>query len=150
MTTTPINGTVQARDRDVTEYLYTALRELPSAIGGIEAEAAAMLNCKREAQALLEDAELNATLNAEMPEKSNAEQRKTIVAASLAKDPTVKKLRGEVIRYENELELNDAEAKTKRREFQAAIALAELHAARINLMCHYNNHNNTNAERKPQ
>jgi hypothetical protein len=38
------------------------------------------------------------------------------------------------MRYDNEIEMNEAEAKTKRREFQAALALAELHAARINAM----------------
>lgn len=131
MTTTPINPN---RDRDMTDYLYDVLRGLPTVIGGIEAEQAAMLNLKREAQSNLEDAELNATLNAPMPEKSNADARKLIIESALAKDETVKKLKKEVMRYEAEIEMNEAEAKSKRREFQAAVALAELHAARINAM----------------
>jgi hypothetical protein len=143
----PINQT-QQRDRDLTDYLYTALCGLPSVIGGIESEAAALTNAKREAQANLEDAELNATLNAPQ-EGKNADARKLETAAALNNDPNVKKFRKEVMRYESELEMNEAEAKSKRREFQAAIALAELHAARINLMCHYQ-HNNTTTERKQQ
>lgn len=137
-----INTTTQQRDRDMTDYLYLTLRELPTTIGGIEAEAAALINSKREVQATLEDAELNATLNAPQ-EGKNAEARKLEVAAALNNDPNVKKLRKEVARYESELEMNEAEAKTKRREFQAAIALAELHAARINMMCHYQKQNTT-------
>ena len=121
------------RDKETTDWLYMILRELPAAIGGIEAEQAAMLNLKREAQSNLEDAELNATLNAPQDGK-NAEARKLEAQAALLKDETIKKLRKEVMRYEAEIEMNEAEAKSKRREFQAAIALAELHAARINAM----------------
>jgi predicted nucleotidyltransferase len=127
----PINAT---RDIDTTDYLYDALRSLPEVIGGVESEQAAMVNLKREAQANLEDAELNATLNAPMPEKSNADTRKLAIESALAKDETVKKFKKEVQRYEAEIEMNEAEAKSKRREFQAAVALAELHAARINAM----------------
>lgn len=124
------NGT---RDKDTTDYLYEALRALPGIIGGIEAEAAALINAKREAESNLEDATLNATLNAPQDGR-NAEARKLEAQAALAKDPTVKKYKQEVMRYEAELEMNEAEAKSKRREFQAALALAELHAARINAM----------------
>lgn len=130
MTTAPINPN---RDRDMTDYLYEALRALPGVIGGIEAEQASMQNLKREAQANLEDAELNATLNAPQDGK-NAEARKLEAQAALAKDETVKKYKKEVMRYEAEIEMNEAEAKSKRREFQAAVALAELHSARINAM----------------
>jgi hypothetical protein len=130
----PINPN---RDRDMTEYIYAALRALPEQIGTIEFDGAMLANALRESKANLEDAELNATLNAEMPEKSNADSRKTIIAAALAKDPNVKKFRSEVMRIEGEIETNEAEAKTKRREFQAALALAELHAARINSMYRY-------------
>lgn len=132
----------------MTEYLYSALRALPDAIGAIEFDGAMLVNAMRESKANLEDAELNATLNAQMPEKSNADSRKLIIEAALAHDPNVKKFRSEVLRIEGEIETNEADAKTKRREFQAAIALAELHAARINMMCHYQ-HNNNN-ERKQQ
>jgi hypothetical protein len=131
MNTTPINPN---RDRDMTDYLYTMLQGLPTVIGGIEAEQAALVNCKREAMANLEDAELNATLNVAMPEKSNADARRLIVESTLAKDETVKKFKKEVRQYEAEIEMNEAEAKSKRREFQACVALAELHAARINAM----------------
>jgi DNA-binding helix-hairpin-helix protein with protein kinase domain len=126
----PISPT---RDKDMTDYLYSALIDLPGTIGGIEAEQAALVNCKREAQMNLEDAELNATLNAPQDGK-NAEARKLEAQAALMKDETVKKFKKEVMRYEAEVEMNEAEAKSKRREFQAAVALAELHSARINAM----------------
>jgi hypothetical protein len=133
----PINPN---RDKDMTDYLYDALRMLPVTIGGIEAEQASMVNLKREAQANLEDAELNATLNATM-EGKNAEARKLEAQAALAKDETVKKFKKEVMRYEAEIEMNEAEAKSKRREFQAAVALAELHSARLNAMNRVNKTN---------
>jgi hypothetical protein len=126
----PINSN---RDKDMTDYLYEALRTLPAVIGGIEAEQASMTNLKREAQANLEDAELNAMFNAPQDGK-NAEARKLEAQAALAKDEVVKKYKTEVMRYEAEIEMNEAEAKSKRREFQAAVALAELHSARINAM----------------
>lgn len=129
----PINPN---RDRDMTDYLYSALLRLPGEIGGIEAEAAALINVKRETVAALEDAELNTTLAAP-PDGKNAEMRALQIKATLAHDETVKRLRGEVMKTEAELEMNEAEAKSKRREFQAAIALAELHAARINSMYRY-------------
>lgn len=137
MTTTPVNPN---RDRDMTDYLYEALRVLPGVIGGIEAEQASMLNLKREAQTNLEDAELNATLNAPNDGK-NADERKVKIQAALSNDPNVKKYRKEVLRYESEIEMNEAEAKSKRREFQAAVALAELHSARINAMHRVNKTN---------
>lgn len=121
------------RDRDMTEYLYDALKRLPGEIGGLEVEAAAMTNQMRIAKGNLEDAELNATLSAPQDGK-NAEARKLELQAAIAKDTNVKTYKQEVMRYEAELEMNEAEAKTKRREFQAAMALAELHAARINSM----------------
>lgn len=126
----PINPN---RDRDMTDYLYEMLRALPGIIGGLEAEQAAMVNLLREAKANLEDAELNATLQAPQDGK-NAEARKLELAAALAKDENVKKFKKEVMRYESEIEMNEAETKSKRREFQAAVALAELHSARINAM----------------
>jgi len=126
----PINPN---RDRDMTDYLYLHLLELPGVIGGIEAEQAALVNCKREAEANLEDAKFNATLSAPA-EGKNAEARKLELQAALAKSEPVKKFQKEVMQYEAEIEMNEAEAKSKRREFQACVALAELHAARINAM----------------
>ena len=137
----PINNTTpQQRDKDMTDYLYAALRVLPEVIGEIEAEAAVMINQKRETQANLEDAELNAEFSFIAPDKEKkitADEMKRLIKEAVTNDPNVKKLRKEVMRYEAELEMNEAEAKSKRRQFQAAIALAELHAARINMMCHY-------------
>ncbi len=143
----PISNTVQQRDRELTDYLYSALRELPDAIGGLEVEAAAIVNRKRDAQALLDDAKLNAELSFSTDKKLAADEMKRLAKIAVDNDPDVKKFKAEVVRYDNELEMNEAEAKTGRRRFQAAIALAELHAARINMMCHYQHNNNT--ERKP-
>lgn len=124
------------RDVDTTNYLYDALRRLPGEIGGVESEAAALINVKRETATALEDAELNVTMFL-APDGKNKEARDLQIKAALAADENVKRLRKEVMKLEAELEMNDAEAKSKRREFQAALGLAELHAARINSMYRY-------------
>lgn len=142
--------TPQQRDLEMTNYLYAALRTLPDAIGTIEFDGAMLVNALRESKANLDDAELNATLQAPQDGK-NSDARKLEVATAISKDAAVQTFRKEVMRIEGEIETNEAEAKTKRREFQAAIALAELHAARINAMYRQQaqlQHNN--AERKPQ
>ena len=131
----PQHNTIQ-RDKEMTEYLYIALRGLPDEIGTIEFDGAMLANALRESKLNLEDAELNATLQAPQDGK-NADARKLEVAAAVSKNEAVKKYRSEVMRIEGEIETNEAEAKTKRRQFQAAIALAELHAARINSMYRY-------------
>jgi hypothetical protein len=131
MATTPINPN---RDRDMTDYLYDALRMLPAIIGGIEAEQASMVNLKHEAEANLDDAELNATMQAASVVYKNADLMKVGVKSAVASDEAVRKFKKEVMRYEAEIEMNEAEAKSKRREFQAAVALAELHSARLNAM----------------
>lgn len=141
--------TPQQRDAEMTNYLYTALRTLPDAIGTIEFDGAMLVNALRESKANLDDAELNATLQAPQDGK-NSDARKLEVAAAVSKDAAVQTFRKEVMRIEGEIETNEAEAKTKRREFQAAIALAELHAARINAMYRQQAQLQHNAERKPQ
>ena len=134
MTTTPTpQQTTQQRDRDMTEYLYTALRSLPGEIGGNEAMEAALVNQKRAAEQRRDDAELNAQLSNEIGGK-NADERKLNLKAIISKDPEYIAASQEVARYEAEIELQKAESTGKRREFQAAIALAELHAARINMI----------------
>jgi len=123
----------QQRDREVTEYLYNALRTIPQDLGGIDAQIASLANAKRDAEQRLEDAELNAQMSGDIDGKNETE-RKLKLKAAINKDPNYKTTQKEVMTYQNEIELQQAEATSKRREFQAAIALAELHAARINLM----------------
>lgn len=123
----------QQRDREVTEYLYTALRTIPHDLGGIDAQIASLANAKRDAEQRLEDAELNAQMSSDIDGKNETE-RKLKLKAAINKDHNYKTTQKEVMSYQNEIELQQAEATSKRREFQAAIALAELHAARINLM----------------
>lgn len=141
--------TPQQRDLETTNYLYAALRALPNEIGAIEFDGAMLVNALRESKANLDDAELNATLQAPQDGK-NSDARKLEVATAVSKDAAVQKYRKEVMRIEGEIETNEAEAKTKRREFQAAIALAELHAARINAMYRQQTQQHNNAERKTQ
>lgn len=135
---TPTQQATQQRDRDLTEYLYTVLRELPNSIYQLESDAAVLVNTKREAASNLDDAELTAKFSVQFPEKSTVDAQKRLIEAAVSKDETVKKYKKEVMQAENEIEMNEAEAKSKRREFQAAIALAELHAARINLISKIN------------
>lgn len=128
----PINQT-QQRDREMTDYLYQTLRMLPQDIGGIDAQIASLVNAKREAEQRMEDAELNAQLSGDVDGKNDTE-RKLKLKAAVSKDPAYRAAQKEVNNYQSEIELQQAEAGSKRREFQAAIALAELHAARINMM----------------
>ena len=129
---TPIQ-TTQDRDRELTDYLYRALRTIPQEIGGTEAMIAALTRDKKAAEQRLEDAELNAQMRAEV-KGSNAEARKIEMKAAISKDPDYRAAQKEIAEYEGEIEIQQAEMNSKRREFQAAIALAELHAARINFM----------------
>jgi hypothetical protein len=131
---TPQQQATQQRDRELTDYLYSSLRELPNTIYQLESDAAVLVNTKREAAANLDDAELTIKIGVQFAEKMTVDAQKRLIEAAVAKDETVKKYKKEVMQAENEIEMNEAEAKSKRREFQAAIALTELHAARINLM----------------
>lgn len=132
MTTTPMQ-TTQDRDRELTDYLYRALRTIPQEIGGTEAMIASLTRDKKAAEQRLEDAELNAQMRTEI-KGSNAEARKIEMKVAISKDPDYRAAQKEIAEYEGEIEIQQAEMNSKRREFQAAIALAELHAARINLM----------------
>ncbi len=127
----------QDRDRLMTEYLYIQLRQIPYDIEALEVAGAHLSNAKREAEQTLEDAELNALLTNQNDGKNEA-ARKLIDRAALQKDPACQKARKDMLEIESELEQNEVTAKAKRREFQAAIALAELHAARINGMYRIN------------
>jgi hypothetical protein len=133
MTTTPTQQSTQERDRDLTEYLYTVLRVLPIDVGGNEAQTAALVNSKREAAQRLEDVEINFQFGFEY-KATNEPGRKAELKAALLKSPDYIAARKEVMNYENAIEIQQAESTGKRREFQAAIALAELHAARINMI----------------
>ena len=134
MTLQPIQpNQTQQRDREVTDYLYNVLRTIPHELGGTDSMIASLVNAKREAEQRLEDAELNAQLSGDIDGKNDTE-RKLKLKAAINKDPNYKAAQKEVIAYQNEIELHQADATSKRREFQAAIALAELHAARIYLM----------------
>jgi hypothetical protein len=121
------------RDRETTEYLYATLRTLPNEIGGTEALIASYINERREAAQRLDDAELNASLSAET-KGTNADSRKLELKAAISKNPDYIAARQEVNTLDSLIEIQNAEATGQRRTFQAAIALTELHAARINMM----------------
>lgn len=121
------------RDRELTEYLYASLRVLPIDIGGNEAQSASLVNSKREAAQRLEDVEINFSFGFEY-KATNETGRKAELKAALLKSPDYIAARKELLSYENAIEIQQAENAGKRREFQAAIALAELHAARINMI----------------
>lgn len=131
-TPTPQQSTAE-RDREVTEYLYSTLRTLPNEIGGTEALIASYTNERREAAQRLDDAELNASMQAD-PQGKNAEARKLEVQAAINKSAEYISARKEVTGLDSLIEIQQAEATGQRRQFQAAIALAELHAAHLNLI----------------
>lgn len=128
----PIQSTNE-RDQLMTAYLYQALRQLPYDIEGLEVIGVKLADDKRQVEVAIEDAELNALLN-NPNEGKNEAARKLIDKTTLQKDVAYQKARKELIELEGEIETNEVNAKAKRREFQAALALAELHAARCNMI----------------
>jgi len=119
------------RDKLMTEYLYHALRQLPYDIEALETAGVVLNDNRRAVELTLEDTELNALLSA-FNEGKNEAARKLNDRVTLQKDVAYQQARKEIDELAGEIETNEVNAKAKRREFQAALALAELHAARIN------------------
>ena len=133
MTTSPTPTPQQQRDRDMTDYLYSALRQLPIDLTGAYTMIAVLQNAKREAVEKLEDAELTVLLSAPADGKNEA-TRELQRKQALRDSSDVKAARSDVDRYDAEIELQEAEIKGKQAEYRAALALAELHSARIAAM----------------
>ena len=129
-----MDAPAQLKDKEVNQLITTHLLTLPDEMFALEATLgimrATLSNTKRD----VEDAELEAQINAVVDGKNEGErklQREKAVAAS----PTVKKERAKLHEIEAEIVQTEVDLKRLSRQFQSAVALAELQAARTNLMC---------------
>jgi hypothetical protein len=130
-TTTTPQPTTQNPDAEITTKLYALLQTLPIELGGLYAHVAALVNLKRQADLEFETAELNALLQAPSDGK-NESARELQRRAGLKDSAEYQTARKRVNDIQAEIELHDAETKAKQKELAAVLALAELHAARLN------------------
>jgi len=89
-----------------------------------------------ELKARLSDAEFEAELSAVIDGK-NAEMRKRQLRQAITESPTVQLVKNEMMAQEVDIITLEASVKAEARAFRANLALAELQAARLNLMARY-------------
>lgn len=89
-----------------------------------------------ELKAQLSDAEFDAELNAVIDGK-NAEERKRQLKQAISESSAVQLIKSELMAQESEIIAIEANVKAISRNFRANLALAELQAARLNLMARY-------------
>lgn len=131
-----VNG-IPFNDKEIAEFIFGDLFILPTRINEADTKLVNLRNSLRLAQNALEQAELDAVVNAVVDGK-NAELRKLQQQQAVANDPATKTATAKVIELQNEIAANEVDSKTLARRFQAALALAELQAARLNLLAKYN------------
>ena len=89
-----------------------------------------------EMKTLLSDAEFEAELSAVIDGK-NAEERKRQLKQAITESPAVQLVQNELMAKEADIIALEANVKAEARTFRANLALAELQAARLNLMARY-------------
>ena len=89
-----------------------------------------------EMKTLLSDAEFEAELSAVIDGK-NAEERKRQLKQAITESPAVQLVQNELMAQEADIIALEANVKAEARTFRANLALAELQAARLNLMARY-------------
>jgi len=123
-------------DKELTERIFSDLETLPAQIRDLELDLLDLRTNLGVSRINLEDAELDTKINAVIDGK-NETVRKQQVEIAIASSPTVKEARNKVFATENELAAKEIEVKTLAKRWQGAMAMAELQAARINLMAKY-------------
>ena len=91
---------------------------------------------ENELKAQLSDAEFDAEINAIIDGK-NAEERKRQLKQAISESSVVQLVANELMAQEAEIITIEANVKAISRNFRANLALAELQAARLNLMAKY-------------
>lgn len=124
----------QLRDKEVNQLITGQILDLPEEMFGLESTLGVMRQTLSNARRDVEDAELEAQINAVVDGK-NEEARKVQRAKAVAESAAVKAKRAELSEIEFQIVQTEADLKKLSRQFQGAIALAELQAARANLMC---------------
>lgn len=123
----------QLRDKEINQTITSQLLALPEEMYGLESTLGVMRQTLGNHRRDLEDAELEAQINAVLDGK-NEEARKLQRAKAVSESPAVKAKRAELTEVEFQIVQTEADLKRLARQFQGAIALAELQAARTYLM----------------
>jgi len=119
-------------NEDIGRRIISDLLTIPDELLKAESFSSALHEDLARNQEALKDAMLNAQINAPMT-GSNADKRKLEAAAAVDKSPEVKAAKQKVVEYETSVAGQEASLKHLGRRFNAALALAEFQAARINL-----------------
>lgn len=123
-------------DRELNQQIIDDLMLIPDELRQAEIIVGQARRALSEQKTILEDAQFDAEINAVIDGK-NAEERKRQVKQAIAESDAVKLAQNELYAQESELIELEANVKAIARKFQASMALAELQAARLNLMAKY-------------
>lgn len=123
-------------DRELNQQIIDDLMLIPDELRQAEIIVGQARRALSEQKTILEDAQFDAEINATIDGK-NAEERKRQVKQAIAESDAVKLAQNELYAQESELIELEANVKAIARKFQASMALAELQAARLNLMAKY-------------
>lgn len=124
-------------DKELMARITADLLSLPDELRRVESLSAQFRAELSAAKAALADAELAAQINA-VPDGKNAETRKLQTDKAIHDDPTTQAARARVYELESALSAAEVDAKGLSRQWSAALALAELQAAKINFFVRAN------------
>lgn len=123
-------------DKELTERIVYDLDALPGQMNALEQDLITLRENRRVSEIDVKNTELEATINAVIDGK-NETQRKQQQAQAVEGSRTVKEARAKLAQAEAEIASAELNVKMLSRKFQAALALSEFQAARINLMARY-------------
>ena len=127
---TPMN------DHELKQEIIESIRALPDLILAAENEIVSLRHSLSAAVAFYDDAKLIATINAVI-DGTNEAARKLQQRRAVAESVEVKTAALAVSKFENEIAMQEVSVKHLIKRWQGVIALAELQAARLNLMAKY-------------
>lgn len=126
-------------DKELNEKITGDLFAIPENLRQAEINTGEARLVLKELKSDLADAELNVSFSY-TPDGSNAEIRKVQMAKAMADSPEVKAANAAIYAQEMKLITLEAGEKAQYRQFNAAGSLAELQAARLNLMTKLKQH----------
>jgi hypothetical protein len=127
-------------EKELNERIVDDLQIIPDELREAEIILGKARQALDERKTILADAEFDAEINAVIDGK-NAEERKRQARQAIAESDAVRLAQNELYAAESELIELEANVKAISRRFNASLALAELQAARLNLMARYNKSN---------
>jgi hypothetical protein len=127
---------IHMTDKELTERIFADLIRLPAEIRAVELDIVDLRSTLNAAKNDLENAELDARINAVIDGK-NETARKQQADIAITNSSAVRNARTKIAATENELAAREVETKTLSKQWQGAMAMAELQAARLNLTAKY-------------